>query len=81
MELKIVLPSGTAVDSRSVESVTLPGKAGRFTVLKSHAPLVSALETGSIVYKDAEGQHEVAIYSGFCRVENNRIEIAAESAR
>lgn len=81
MELKIVFPSGIAVQNPNVESVTLPGKAGRFMVLKNHAPLVSALEPGSIVYRDGEGEHKLDIFTGFCRVKDNKIEVAAESAR
>lgn len=59
--------------SGEVESVTLPGTSGRFTVLDNHAPIISSLEKGKVLCKDANGIHEFTCVSGFVQVECNRV--------
>ena len=50
-----------------VESVTLPGAQGSFTVLENHASLVSTLDAGTIEYVTA-GER-------FVDVDNNRVAV------
>ena len=38
-----------------VESVTLPGAKGSFTVLENHASLISTLDAGTIEYVPVSG--------------------------
>ena len=69
MRLNIITPEGTLVD-QEVDRVELPGAKGRFVVLKDHAPIVSSLVEGEIVF----GQDEsVQIKSGFVEVHDNQI--------
>ncbi|MBQ6286274.1 MAG: F0F1 ATP synthase subunit epsilon [Bacteroidales bacterium] len=71
--LDIISPERTLVHE-SVGSVELPGTVGRFEVLKDHAPLVSSLACGDIVYKmgeDKEGR--VRISSGFVEICANHV--------
>ncbi|MBQ7773690.1 MAG: F0F1 ATP synthase subunit epsilon [Bacteroidales bacterium] len=77
MELVVISPKGTLC-REEVESVSLPGTAGRFTVLKDHAPLVSSLVAGDIAYKKDGELHDIHVEGGFVRVSHNRIEVAAE---
>lgn len=78
MQLSVIFPSGPAVESATVGKVSLPGRSGRFMVLRNHAPIIASLEGGEILYTDEEGEHTVVISSGFCRVKDNSISIAAE---
>ena len=58
--------------------VTLPGAAGSFTVLKDHAPIVTALVKGNVRYV-SEGKEElVPIKEGFAEVQNNTVTVCAE---
>ena len=58
--------------------VTLPGAAGSFTVLKDHAPIVTALVKGNVRYV-SEGKEElVPIKEGFAEVHNNIVTVCAE---
>ena len=76
--LHILSPEGTLVKA-DVEAVTLPGVVGRFMVLRNHAPLVSALEAGSIVYRTPDGKEEsLAIREGFVQVQNNQVDVCVE---
>ena len=78
MELAIISPKGV-VCKATVESVSLPGAAGRFTVLRGHAPLVSVLEAGEIRYLQSGTEHAVAVKGGFVRVCKDKIEITVET--
>ena len=58
--------------------VTLPGAAGSFTILKDHAPIVTALVKGNVRYV-SEGKEElVPIKEGFAEVQNNTVTVCAE---
>lgn len=58
------------------ESVTLPGALGSFTVLKNHAPIISVLNAGNVVYHTPDGaEKSVAIKGGLVDVENNVVAV------
>ena len=53
--------------------MTLPGSCGPFTVLENHAPLISTLLRGEIVYV-AEGKEvKIAVEGGIVEVTDNQI--------
>ena len=75
--LHIISPEGTVLEAQA-ELVTLPGSAGLFTVLKDHAPIVTALDKGRVRYI-ADGKEQfVAIKEGFAEVKNNVVTVCAE---
>ncbi len=47
LNLEIVSPE-SVVYSGDIELVELPGKRGRFTILRGHAPIISSLSEGQI---------------------------------
>ena len=61
-----------------VESVTVPGTAGEFQVLPNHAPLISSLEPGRVLYDCADGRKELNITGGFAEVQNNNVSLCVE---
>ena len=77
LRIRIIAPDRLVFEGE-VESVTLPGTAGSFTVLNNHAPIISSLEKGRIAYKDANGFAEVDIRSGFAEVKDNVLSICVE---
>lgn len=65
--------------SGEVISVTLPGVQGSFTMLENHAPIISALGKGKIVYKTSENsEQEISIVSGFVEGHENIITVSVE---
>lgn len=49
---------------------------GRFMVLKNHAPLISVLTEGSVVYQTPDGEEKsYDIKGGLADVENNVISV------
>ena len=77
MKLRIITPSELLFEGEA-ESVTLPGTVGSFTVLDSHAPIISSLEKGRIVYKNTGGETEISVKSGFVEVKDNVLSICVE---
>lgn len=77
LKLRIISPDRLVFEGE-VESVTLPGTKGSFTVLNRHAPIISSLEKGKIVYKDANGQSDIDVVSGFAEVKDNILSICVE---
>ncbi|OFY50708.1 MAG: hypothetical protein A2X22_02495 [Bacteroidetes bacterium GWF2_49_14] len=78
MKLEIITPQKIEF-SDEVDSVTLPGEAGRFTVLGNHAPLIASLGKGVISYKiQGNGIGNFSIESGLCEVVNNRVSVCTE---
>ncbi|WP_294141208.1 ATP synthase F1 subunit epsilon [uncultured Sanguibacteroides sp.] len=72
MKLKIISPE-KVIYKGDVERVSLPGSLGLFTVLKDHAPLVSSLVEGKVVYLGTEGEKELMIESGVVEVRDNEV--------
>ena len=75
LRLVIVSPSG------ELSALPIfPGEAGAFTVLPGHAPLVSGLAAGEIVYAESDGgeEHRLGIAGGFVRVLRDEVEACVE---
>ena len=75
INLQILSPERELVHE-SVVSVELPGTLGRFEVLKDHAPLISSLDKGDILYKMDQGEEregKVSISSGFVEICDNHV--------
>ena len=78
MKLEIITPSNTLF-SGEVSLVQLPGIDGLFEILKSHAPLVSALKEGRVKVEDAQGQTQYFdIRGGVVEVSHDKILLLAE---
>lgn len=77
LKLKIVSPERIVFDN-DVESVTVPGMKGEFQILTGHAPLISSLGNGKLMYMDAEGEHVFTVSGGFVEVQNNVVSVCVE---
>lgn len=78
MKLEIITPQ-KILFSGNVDSVTLPGVSGSFSVLENHAPLIASLGKGVITYKIKEnGIRDFSIDSGLCEVNNNEVYVCVE---
>ncbi len=77
MNLEIITPEKKVFEGEVV-SVTFPGSDGSFQILDDHAPLISALKEGVIVYKDKKSEFEVEITGGMVEVLNNMVVVLAE---
>jgi F-type H+-transporting ATPase subunit epsilon len=77
MKLEIVSPE-KIVYSGEAESVTLPGLLGSFTILNHHAPIVSVLVKGKLVYSIEGNPVEMTINEGFVETKKNIVSVCVE---
>lgn len=79
MELLIVAPVRTVCETQ-VTRVFFPGSLGGLEIFDGHAPLLTSLKPGKIVYTMPDGKEEtVAVRTGCVRVLNDRIEACVET--
>jgi F-type H+-transporting ATPase subunit epsilon len=81
MKIEIITPDRKIYDGE-IKSVRVPGKKGSFQVLKDHAPIISTLETGSVIIIDQANIETVfEINGGVIEVKANKIILLAESVK
>jgi F-type H+-transporting ATPase subunit epsilon len=77
LTLEVISPEKMVLSTKA-SRIELPGTLGRFVVLKDHAPLISSLAKGEIVYTSEDKENRIAVSSGFVKVEENRIMACVE---
>lgn len=77
MKLTIITPD-KPIYNGEVTSVTVPGSAGSFEVLKDHAPIVSTLEDGKVIIRTGKSEEVIRIIGGVVEVIHNEITVLAE---
>ncbi len=78
-KLSILTPEKTVFDG-DVEYVEAPGTEGYFGVLAHHAALVTALATGTLTVRGANGvEARWQVSGGFFEVSNNAATVLADS--
>ena len=77
MILKVLTPEKILLEAR-VSKVSLPGSKGRFMVLRNHAPVISSLTEGDLVYESDGTESKVHVLAGFVEVNENVITVCAE---
>ncbi|HMQ08044.1 MAG TPA: ATP synthase F1 subunit epsilon [Saprospiraceae bacterium] len=72
----IVLTPEKELYKGRAHSVKVPGTHGQFEILKGHAPIVSSLDTGEILIKEASGNTiKFNIKGGFVEVLRNEVSL------
>ena len=79
IELEIVTPERLVVKDRA-ESIQIPGRNGYLGVLPGHAPLITELAVGEIVYANAGVSTHLSVAWGFAEVLPDKVTIIAETA-
>lgn len=79
IHLEIVTPQKKLV-GLDVDEVILPGKQGYLGVLPGHAPLLSELDIGQLMYRRDNLRHYLSMAWGFAEVLPDRVSVLAEVA-
>ena len=79
IHLEVVTPHGRVV-SEDVDIVTAPGVDGEFGVLANHAPFLSTIKTGILVFKQDKREKYLMVSGGFAEVSNNKVTFLVETA-
>ncbi len=78
MKLEIYTPDQTVFEG-DINSVTVPGTAGAFEVLKDHAPIISTLESGKVIVRTSDNQaNTFHIKGGVVEVIQNKVIVLAD---
>ena len=77
MNLEIISPE-KIIYNGEVDSITLPGVMGLFTILNHHAPIISVLKNGVVTYKVGEDEKKIEINSGFVEAKQNIVSVCIE---
>ena len=67
LDFEIVTPKGRALKAE-VDEVTAPSVSGEFGVLPGHLPLLAALHTGIVTYRQGTESKRCAVGRGFAEV-------------
>ena len=77
IQLVVLTPEKTVLDAM-VSKVTLPASKGQFMVLYNHAPVITSLEDGKLIYETDQKQEVIEILGGFAEVDENVVTVCAE---
>jgi F-type H+-transporting ATPase subunit epsilon len=79
LTLELATPTRMVVTAE-VDEVVAPGSEGYFGVLPGHAPFLTTLGIGELMYRIGRDEHHVAVSGGFAEVRNDKVIILADSA-
>ena len=78
MTREIISPVKVFVNGKA-RLVRLPGAKAPFVVLHNHAPILAALELGTVVWENDDGESRLAVSGGFARVCENHVTLCVET--
>jgi F-type H+-transporting ATPase subunit epsilon len=79
IQIEVVTPDRLVVND-TAEYIEIPGKTGCLGILPGHAPLITELAVGEIVYRNAGQAKRLSVAWGFAEVLPNKVTILAETA-
>ncbi|CAJ1385450.1 unnamed protein product [Effrenium voratum] len=74
IQLKVRSPEGDGI-SVACSEVILPSASGQLGVLANHAPMMSALDTGVLRYKEDGVWKPIVVLGGFASIDANSLSI------
>ena len=77
MKLEIISPEKVLYIGMA-ELVTLPGLQGSFTILERHAPIISGLDKGKLLYRNEGKDVSIKVEGGFVEAKNNEVTVCIE---
>ena len=75
--LEILTPD-KRVFKGEVHKATVPGAKAPFVILHNHAPVISVLQKGKLLWSDDNGDNSVEISGGFVEVNKNIVTACVE---
>lgn len=81
LKLTLVTPERKFVTDLEVEEVIVPGHRGELNILSGHAPLLTTLSTGILMYKTKQSNEfvKLVVSWGYCEVNPKKVLILAET--
>ena len=79
LQFCIITPDSIFLDAQADEMI-LPTNTGQMGVLTGHAPLITALDIGVLLYRSSEGWVSLALMGGFALIQKNHIIVLVNEA-
>lgn len=73
-----ILTPDKRVFKGDVLKATMPGAVAPFVILRNHAPIISVLQKGRLVWNDGVSEGSVDISGGFVEVNDNVVTACVE---
>jgi len=80
LKLRIITPERIVFDEENIDSVTLPGILGEMTILPQHAPIMTELRAGPVLFRRAGEEVDLALSGGFMEVRDDTVIVLADTA-
>ena len=77
MYLEIITPQEKVFEGE-VNAASFPGTSGYFQILNNHAPMVSSIAKGKVVYRTKDDETEIWVQGGVVEILNNRVTLLAD---
>ena len=78
LTLEIATPTRLVV-TESVDEIVIPGSQGYFGVLPGHAPFLTTLGIGELMYRMGRDERYLAVSGGFAEVRNDKVIVLADT--
>lgn len=79
LTLEVATPTRLVV-TETVDEIVIPGSEGYFGVLPGHAPFLTTLGIGELMYRTGRDEHFLAVAGGFAEVRNDKVIVLADTA-
>jgi len=79
LQLEVATPTRLVV-SEAADEVVAPGIQGYFGVLPGHAPFLTTLGIGEVMYRTGREERHLAVSGGFAEVRNDKVIVLADTA-
>ena len=79
LTLELATPTRLVV-TESVDEIVIPGSQGYFGVLPGHAPFLTTLGVGELMYRVGREERYLAVSGGFAEVRNDKVIVLADTA-
>lgn len=80
LTVEIVTAERLVRSEEGVDVLIAPGSEGQLAILPRHAPLMTTLEYGELVFRRGADESSFAIERGFLEVRDNRVTVLADAA-
>jgi F-type H+-transporting ATPase subunit epsilon len=80
LTLRVITPDKIALD-QSVASARIPGLDGSIGILPRHAPMIAALDSGLLHYREQAGGQETVLFvaGGFAEVRDDTLRLVTQA--
>lgn len=80
LSVEIVTAERIVRTEEAVDVLIAPGSEGQLAILPRHAPLMTTLEYGELVFRRGAEESAFAVERGFLEVRDNRVTVLADAA-